>query len=301
MDRFEALTVFVAVAEERGFAKAARRLGISPPAATRAVAALEQHLGVALLHRSTRSVTLTEDGIALLDRARDVLTQLRDAEHHVMGRRSSPLGEFHITAPVTFGRLHVLPVAIDLLRRFRDMSVRLMLLDRNIRIVEEGIDVAVRIGPLTDSSLIAVPIGAVRQTIVASPAYCKQRGVPLSPEDIVHHDTIAGDSVRVTGRWQFGQKLERSVAVDPRMTVNSVDAVIAAAEAGLGLANLFSYQVAEGLAAGRLRAVLEEHALPPVPVNLLFHPNRARMPAVRLFIDGMRKDAGAWRCPPENP
>ena len=295
MDRFAAMSTFVAVAERGGFAKAARHLGMSPPAVTRVIAALERHLGTALFHRSTRSVLLTTEGSALLERVREILLQLQEAEHVAMGGQSMPRGELHVTAPVVFGRLHVLPVLTTLLARHSEVTVRLMLLDRNIRLVEEGIDVAVRIGELPDSGLTAVTIGAVRQTIVASPAYLARHGQPARPRDLGDHDVIAGDSIRAGAQWRFGPKLE-SVPVNPRMTVNSIDALLAAATAGLGLANVFSYQAKEGMAAGTLRSVLDEHAPPPVPVHLLFPTSRAQMPAVRHFIDGMRERArsGAW-------
>lgn len=295
MDRFTALSTFVAVAEQGGFAEAARHLGLSPPAVTRAVAALERHLGLALLRRSTRSVALTEEGAALLVRAREILLQLQEAEHVAMGGQATPRGELHVTAPVVFGRLHVLPVLTDLLAGHRAMTARLMLLDRNIRLVEEGIDVAVRIGALRDSSLRAVVVGAVRQVVVASPDYCARRGRPAGPRDLAEHDVIAGDGVRSGTLWRFGRGSE-GVPVAPRLSVNSVDALLAAATAGLGLANVLSYQAAAGLAAGTLCRVLDAHAPPPLPVHLLFDASRARMPAVRCFVEGMRAraDRGAW-------
>ncbi len=297
MDRFEALTTFVAVAETGGFARASRQLASSPPAVTRTIAALERHLGVVLFHRSTRSVALTAEGTALLDRARDILAQLQEAEHLVMGRQSAPQGELHVTAPTVFGRLHVLPVLAGILREHREVTVRLMLIDRNIRLVEEGIDVAVRIGELRDSSLVAVAVGSVRQTIVASPAYCAERGRPEQPQDLARHDIILGDSARAGPQWRFGARRARSVQVTPRVTVNSVDATIAAAVAGVGIANLLSYQVAALLDSGALCSVLDEHAPPPLPVHLMFHASRARMPAVRLFVDEMRRRGkdGLWR------
>ncbi len=295
MDRFAALSTFVAVADHGGFAKAARHLGMSPPAVTRVVGSLERHLGVSLFSRSTRSVLLTAEGSALLERARGILLQLQEVEHVAMGGQSTPYGELHVTAPVIFGRLHVLPVVTKLLAQHGPLTTRLLLVDRNIRLVEEGIDVAVRIGALPDSGLTAVAIGAVRQTIVASPAYLARRGQPARPQDLGSHEIIAGDSIRVGAQWQFASKLER-VPVTPRLTVNSVDALLAAVTAGLGLANVLSYQVAEALAAGVLRSVLDEHAPPPVPVHLLFPASRAQMPSVRHFIEGMRERArsGAW-------
>ncbi len=297
LDRFEALSTFIAVAETGGFARAARRIGASPPAVTRTVAGLERHLGVALFHRSTRSVALTPEGTALLDRARDVLAQLQEAEHLVMGRRTAPRGALHVTAPSVFGRLHVLPVLAALLEAHREVTVRLMLVDRNVRLVEEGIDVAVRVGALRDSGLAAVGIGSVRQVIVASPAYCAGRGRPERPRDLARHDVILGEGGRAGPLWRFGSPAARGVQVTPRLTVSSVDATIAAAVAGLGLANVLSYQVAALLDSGALCSVLDEHAPPPLPVHLLFQPGRARMPVVRLFVDEMRRRGteGRWR------
>jgi len=296
MDRFESLTAFVAVADRRGFAAAARSLEISPPAITRAVAALERHLGVTLFHRSTRAVSLTDEGAAFLDRARRILADLREAEQIVMGGRSVPRGQLYVTAPVLFGRLHVLPAIGALLAKHDGLSARMMLLDRNVRIVEEGIDVAVRIGALADSALRVVTVGSVRQTIVASPAYLAEHGMPAIPADLDGHRCIVGSGVRVGSAWPFGSKGERIVDVVPRLTVNTVDATIAAAEAGLGLANVLSYQSAEAIAAGRLVSVLADHAPPPMPVSLLYDAGRAAMPAVRLFIEAMRELAkqNAW-------
>ena len=293
MDRFETLTAFVAVADRRGFAAAARALNLSPPAITRAVAALERHLGVTLFHRSTRAVSLTDEGAAFLDRARRILADLREAEQIVMGGRSTPRGQLYVTAPVMFGRLHVLPAIAALLAQHDGLSARMMLLDRNVRIVEEGIDVAVRIGALADSALRVVTIGSVRQTIVASPAYLAAHGVPTHPADLTAHRCIIGSGVRVGSAWPFGPKGEQVVDIAPRLTVNTIDATIAAAEAGLGLANVLSYQSAAPIAAGRLVRVLAEHAPPPIPVSLLYDAGRAAMPAVRAFIEAMRERARA--------
>lgn len=296
MDRFDALSAFVAVADQRGFAAAARKLGMSPPAVTRAVAALERHLGVTLFHRSTRAVSLTDEGAAFLDRARRIMSELREAEQIVMGGRSAPRGQLYVTAPVMFGRLHVLPAIGALLAAHDGLSARMMLIDRNVRIVEEGIDVAVRIGPLADSALRVMSIGSVRQTIVASPAYLAAHGVPATPADLAGHRCIVGSGIRIGAAWRFGGKAESTVEVAPRLTVNTIDGTIAAAEAGVGVANVLSYQAAEAVAAGRLVRLLEDHAPPPVPVSLLYDAGRAAMPAVRLFLEAMRERArqGAW-------
>lgn len=296
MDRFETLTAFVAVADQRGFAAAARALNTQPPAITRAVAALERHLGVTLFHRSTRAVSLTDEGAAFLERARRILVDLREAEQIVMGGRSVPRGQLYVTAPVMFGRLHVLPVIDGLLAKHDGLSARMMLLDRNVRIVEEGIDVAVRIGALADSALRAVAIGSVEQTIVASPAYLAEHGAPATPSELAGHRCIVGSGVPTGSAWPFGTKGETIVEIVPRLTINTIDATIAAAEGGLGLANVLSYQSAGAIAAGRLVRVLAEHAPPPMPVSLLYDAGRAAMPAVRAFIAAMRERArqAAW-------
>jgi DNA-binding transcriptional LysR family regulator len=212
-------------------------------------------------------------------------------EQTLRGGRSTPRGQLFVTAPVTFGRLHVLPVMGELLTRYEDMSARMMLLDRNVRIVEEGIDVAVRIGALADSALRTLSLGSVQQTVVASPAYLATYGTPKRPADLGAHRCIVGTGPRLGGTWPFrgGQK----VAVDcaARLTVDVVDAALAAAEAGVGIANVLSYQSADAVAAGRLVCVLAEYAPPALPVSLVYDAGRSRMPAVRAFIDAMRQRA----------
>jgi DNA-binding transcriptional LysR family regulator len=296
MDRFAALNAFVVVADRRSFSAAARQLATSPPAISRAVAALERHLGVTLFQRSTRVVSLTDEGAAFLDRARQILADLRDAEQIVMAGRSVPQGQLYVTAPVTFGRLHVLPTIGLLLAKYDGLSVRLMLHDRNVRIVEEGIDVAVRIGALVDSNSTVTAIGSVQQTIVASPAYLASHGVPSVPADLVSHDCIMNSGVRISSSWSFGSANDVVVEIVPRLTVNTIDSTIAAAEAGVGLANVLSYQSAEAISAGRLVRVLAEYAPPAVAISLLYDAGRAAMPAVRVFIETMREQAraGVW-------
>lgn len=287
MDRLLTLEMFVAVASEGGFAAAARKLGSSPPAVTRGIAALEARLGTTLFHRSTRAVALTDAGTAFLDQARRILAELAGAERELRGAAAEPRGQLHLTAPVMFGRLHVLPVVGDLMAQHRDLMVRMMLIDRNVRIVEEGIDVAVRVGPLADSGLKAVRIGAVRQMLVASPAYLARRGAPATVADLAGHELIGTMGPRWTSEWQFATGRWRLDA-PPRLVVNTVDGVLAAAEAGLGIANLLSYQLAEAVDAGRLISLLADEQPPALPVHLLFEPSRAALPAVRLFIDAMK-------------
>ena len=287
MDRLLTLEMFVAVASEGGFAAAARKLGSSPPAVTRGIAALEARLGISLFHRSTRAVALTDAGAAFLDQARRILAELAGAERELRGAAAEPRGQLHLTAPVMFGRLHVLPVVGDLMAQHRELTVRMILIDRNVRIVEEGIDAAVRIGPLADSALTAVRIGAVRQMLVASPAYLARRGAPTTIADLAGHDLIGTMGPRWANEWQFARRRWRLDA-PPRLVINTVDGVLAAAEAGLGIANLLSYQLAEAVDAGRLISLLAEEQPPALPVHLLFEPSRAGLPAVRLFIDAMK-------------
>lgn len=287
MDRLLTLEMFVAVAGEGGFAAAARKLGSSPPAVTRGIAALEARLGTSLFHRSTRAVALTDAGTAFLGQARRILAELAGAERELRGAAAEPRGQLHLTAPVMFGRLHVLPVVGDLMAQHRDLMVRMMLIDRNVRIVEEGIDVAVRVGPLADSGLKAVRVGAVRQMLVASPAYLARRGAPATVAELAGHDLIGTMGPRWTSEWQFATGRWRLDA-PPRLVVNTVDGVLAAAEAGLGIANLLSYQLAEAVDAGRLISLLADEQPPALPVHLLFEPSRAALPAVRLFIDAMK-------------
>ncbi|MDZ3830752.1 MAG: LysR substrate-binding domain-containing protein [Sphingopyxis sp.] len=290
MDRLLTLEMFVAVAGEGGFAAAARKLGSSPPAVTRGIAALEARLGTRLFHRSTRAVALTDAGAAFLVEARRILAELAGAERAARGVEADPRGQLYLTAPVMFGRLHVLPVVRDLMARHAALTVRMMLVDRNVRIVEEGIDVAVRIGALSDSSLKAARIGAVRQMLVASPAYLARHGAPEGFADLDRHELIGSMGPRVTREWALASARVR-IEGRPRLTVNTVDGVLAAAEAGLGIANMLSYQVAGALDAGRLVALLPDEQPPALPVHLLFDASRAALPAVRAFIDAMKAQA----------
>ncbi len=297
MDRFEALDAFVSVADHKSFSGAARALGQSPAKVTRAIAALETHLGVSLFHRSTRSVALSHEGAALLEKTRGLLSDLREVEHLVMGGAANPKGELLITAPVVFGRLLILPAVADLLKEHSELSARMMLIDRNVRIVEEGIDVAVRIGELADSSLMRVKLGTVRQMLVASPEYIARRGTPQAAGELARHDCLGGSGIRYDNVWRFGPQGKTRVTITPRLALNDVAAGIAAAEAGCGILNVLSYQVADLLRAGRLVSLLETDMPPPLPVQLLYHASRAAMPAVHLFIKTMRQKAAqkSWQ------
>ncbi|MBS0409938.1 MAG: LysR family transcriptional regulator [Proteobacteria bacterium] len=282
MDRLDAMRIFVAVAELESFAAAARRLRLSPAAATRAVAGLEDHLGLMLLNRTTRSVRLTERGAIYLESCRRVLADLEDGERLARGEDADPRGALTVSAPILFGRLHVLPVVETLLRRHPRLDIRLILSDRFVSLVEEGVDVAVRIGEMADSTLVARKVSEVQRVLVAAPAYLAARGVPRTPADLETHDIVAFEGVDQALDWRIGGG--QAQRLRPRLSVNSADAALAAVENGLGITRALSYQVLEGLAAGRLRLVLQDFAAPPVPVSLAHPAARLRSANVGAFI-----------------
>ncbi|GAA0325288.1 LysR family transcriptional regulator [Sphingomonas oligophenolica] len=295
MDRLDMLRTFVTVADEASFAEAARRMRISPTAASRAVAALEASLGTALLRRTTRSVRLTEDGAAYLARCRAALAELDDAALALRGAGAAPGGTMVITAPIVFGRLHILPVVTQLLRDHPALSIRLTLSDRIVRLVDEGIDIAVRIGDLSDSALYAAKLAEVRRILVASPAYLAERGLPANVPALHGHDLISFAGLDAENEWRFGPAGKPAIRISPRLTVNSADAAIAAAVAGLGVARVLSYQAMDAIAAGGLIAVLDAAAPPPLPVHLVYQAGRGASVNVRAFIDAARghfKDLG---------
>lgn len=289
MDQLEAIRTFVAVAEQRSFVEAARSRGISPTAASRAVSELEARLGVVLLRRTTRTVLLTQQGATYLERSRHALEELDDAARGLRGDNADPKGDLIITAPVVFGRLHVLPVALAMMRRYPELTVRLMLTDRVVRLVEEGVDIAVRIADLSDSALRAARVGETRRVLVASPSYLKERGTPQQVTDLHGHDLIAFDNFALSNEWRFGKDGRQVIRLKPRLFTNSVDAAIEAVITGAGIARILSYQVDAHVKAGSLAYVLPDQDPPPVPISLLFQANRGRSANVRAFIEWMRR------------
>ena len=288
MDQLQTLRLFVTVAEKASFAEAARALRVSPAAATRAVASLEAELGVALLHRTTRSVKLTPEGADYLDRSRLALDTLEEAALAVRGSGAEPRGLLVVTAPVVFGRMHIAPIVANLLRAHAALNVRLLLTDRVVRISEEGIDVAVRIADLADSALHAVKVAEVRRVLVASPAYLKARGTPREIADLHDHDLIAFDSFAPNGEWRFAGPRSPALRFKPRLLTNSVETVTDAALDGLGIARVLSYQVARHIQERRLVRLFPTHEPLPLPVNLVFQANRQRSPNVRALLDAAR-------------
>ena len=286
MDRIEAMKAFVAVADLKGFAPAARKLGVSASGVTRLIAALEDHVGVQLLQRTTRSVMLTDVGARYLQRTRGILADIDEAEEAAQAERTRPNGRLIVTAPLGFGRIHVTPLMSAYLQRYPEVSGELRLTDRMVNLVEDGIDAAVRIGHLADSSLVVRNIGSMRRIVVASPDYLAARGEPNTPQDISAHDTIQFGAIAATPEWSFvvaGQA--RRIAHAPRFTTNVADAAIWHAEHGGGLTCVLAYQAADAIAAGRLRVVLADFELPPIPIHIVHPTSRLLSARVRAFID----------------
>jgi DNA-binding transcriptional LysR family regulator len=286
MDRIDAMQAFVTVADLKGFAPAARKLGLSPSGVTRLIAALEDRLGARLLQRTTRQVALTDAGTRYLERARRILADVEEAEGAAEGERTRPSGRLAVSAPVGFGRLHVSPVMSAYLTRYPEVLGELRLSDRMINLVEDGVDLAIRIGHLPDSSLVARQVGEMRRIVVASDGYLKQRGEPKTPQAIASHATIQFGATTAQPDWRFVEEgREVRVTSTPRFTTNSADAAIQYAEQDGGLTRVLAYQAAEAIKRGRLRVVLEKFEAPPLPIHIVYPTSRLLSAKVRTFID----------------
>ncbi|MEH6626494.1 MAG: LysR family transcriptional regulator [Motiliproteus sp.] len=297
MDRFHLMSVYVAVAETEGFASAARRLHMSPPAVTRAVAALEDKLGVKLLNRTTRYVRTTEAGKRYLEDALRILLEVEAADEAAAGINAIPRGHLVVTAPVLFGRMFVMPGIVDYLQQYPETSVEAVFLDRVVNMLEEGIDIGVRIGELPDSSMRAVRVGSVRLLVCASPEYLRRYGEPKTPEDLLQHSIIASQAGNNAIDWRFESKNgTRAQRIQPRLTVSTNDAAIAAATEGFGITRLLSYQVAPQLQSGELKIILEDYAPPPKPVHIVHREGHHASAKARAFIDLMVERLRAERA-----
>jgi DNA-binding transcriptional LysR family regulator len=295
MDRLDAMNTFVTVADQRSFVGAARKLGLSPSAVTRTIGALEEHLGLRLLQRTTRSVALTDEGARYLLRARRILAEVEEAEDEALADRATPTGRLAVAAPSAFGRSHVAPVLTSFLARHDAVQGELFLADRFVNLVEEGIDVAVRIGVLSDSSLVAKTVGLTRRVLVASPGYLEARGTPRSPQSLEKHRIVQFTSLTPGPEWRFvrGEQVEQ-VAITPSFATNSAEVAIAHAEAGRGLTLVLAYQATEAVRAGRLVVVLARHEPPPLPIQLVYPTSRLLSTKVRAFVDHVTASA-RWR------
>lgn len=286
MDRFQEMQVFMAVAHDQGFAAAARRLGLSAASVTRAVAALEVRIGAQLLIRTTRTVQLTEAGQRYLEDCRRILADIQDAEESAAGSHADPRGQLTITAPVLFGDLYVTPVVVGFLEQYPQVSINALLVDRVVSLVEEGVDVAVRIGELPDSSQYAIAVGEVRRVVCGSADYLRRYGRPQHPDELGRARIIATSAIGQQRSWPFmAAGASMSVRLEPRMVVTANQAAITAATLGLGLTRVLSYQVADKVAAGELEIVLEDFELAPLPIHVVYQGGRKAPARVRSFVD----------------
>ncbi|TXI03200.1 MAG: LysR family transcriptional regulator [Rhizobium sp.] len=297
MDRLQAMRIFVQVVESDGFAPAGKILHMSSPSVTRAVAQLESSIGTRLLVRTTRSMKLTPAGEGYIADCKRILADINEAEANAAGSYSQPAGVLSVTAPVLFGRMHVLPVVLDFLRLYPNMRIRTVFVDRLTNLMEEGLDVAVRIATLPDSGLIARRIGSIRQVLCGSPTYFERFGEPRTPEDLRGHRFIGRDGLFGHSEWQFGKDGNVRVPIDASLICNTNDTAIAAAVAGFGLSRFQSYQVAPDVLAGRLKVVLADYEREPVPIHLVHAEGHMVSARIRAFMDfatrHLQRQAGA--------
>jgi DNA-binding transcriptional LysR family regulator len=289
IDRLDSMRVLLTALNEGSLARAGQRLGRSPAAVTRAIAALEHHVGTALLIRTTRKLQLTEAGERYAAVCRQVLAQLDEADLSAAGEKTPPRGVLTITAPVMFGKMLLGPIVGAFLRAHPHVQVRYLLLDRLTNLVDEGIDVGLRIATLPDSSLVALKIGEVHKVLCASPAYLAQRGRPRSIADLGRHDCIGIEPTSAEDIWSFpphaGRKMARTVRVRPRLMVNSDEAAVSAALDGGGIVRILSYKIQQEVRDGSLVVLLPDDQPPPVPVHLIAAEHRLAVPKVRAFMD----------------
>ena len=296
MDRFHLLNVFVAVVDCQGLAGAARKLHMSPPAVTRAINDLETHLGLRLLMRTTRSVRVTDAGERYVQDCRRILAEMLEADESVTGMHSSPRGRLTVTAPMLFGSLFVTPIVSEYLSRYPHVSASCLFLDRVVNLLDEGMDVAVRIGELPDSGMQATRVGQVRRVICASPDYLARQGIPTKPDELHAHTIISASSVTPNPEWKLMDKGElRSIRLQARMITTTNDSAVNAAASGFGLTRLLSYQVAEHLRSGRLKTVLADFEPAALPIHVVHREGRQAPQRVRAFLDltieRLRQDA----------
>lgn len=286
MDRLDAMAVFVGVADAGSLSGAARQLAVPLATVSRKLADLEAHLATTLITRSTRKLALTEAGRDYLAACRDILGRVNEAEKGAAGAYAAPRGQLVVAAPIVFGRLHATPVVAAFLQAHAEVDVRLLLGDRNVNLLEEQVDIALRIGTLPDSSLIALPLGTVTRVTCASPAYLAQHGTPAEPTELRRHACVSFEGLMSATAWSFPLGGEaRRVPIRSRLSVTTADAAIAAACEGLGITRVLSYQVAEAIARGELVRILPDYEPPVVPVSLVY-ASQGRLPMkCRAFID----------------
>lgn len=288
MDRLESMSMLLTSIEKGSFSAAARELGVPVPTLTRKISDLEEQLGTQLLMRSTRKLTLTDAGVGYVTAARRILELVEEQEREAVGEFIAPRGELVITAPVLFGRLHVLPEVLEFLALFPEININLLQSDRYVDLIGDQVDLAVRIGKLPDSGMIATQVGSLRTVVCATPALLASRGIPQAPADLADMPCVVFNGPRLSPGWRFrtpGSNATVNIAVKPRLQVATPDAAVEAAVRGLGFVYLLDYHVADAIQSGKLRVVLEEYEVETLPVHML-HVARAQMPLkLRRFID----------------
>jgi DNA-binding transcriptional LysR family regulator len=286
MDRLESMATLLAAVEAGSLSAASRKLGMPLATVSRKVSELEAHLRTRLLNRTSRRLTLTEAGRSYVAACKRILEDIGAAERAAAGEYSAPRGELIMTAPIVFGRLHVLPVVTEFLKAYPEIDIRLSLADRVVNLLEDSIDLALRIGELPDSSLVATRLGAIRRVVCASPRYFAERGTPRKPDDLGAHDCITFGGLTSPHEWIFTEgKSTRPVAIHSRLVVNTAEAAVDAAVASIGVTRVLSYQAAAAVRAGALAVVLREYEPKPWPVNLV-HAGQPMLPLkLRAFLD----------------
>src|SRR5262245_47821001 len=286
VDRLDAMSVLLAVVDAGSLSAASRRLGTPLTTVSRKVSDLEGHLGTTLLTRTSRKVTLTEAGTSYVAACRRILEDVGEAERAASGEYRAPKGDLVITAPIVFGRLHVLPIVTAFLKAYSEIDVRMLLTDRVVNLFDDHVDAALRIGELPDSSLMAARVGAIRRVVCASPAYLAERGTPTRLPDLVAHDCITFEGLTSPQTWNFRSgTIEQAVRVRSRLIVNTAEAAIDATVAGLGLTSVLSYQAAEARRAGKLVVVLAQFEPEPSPVSLVYAGQGLLPVKTRAFLD----------------
>jgi DNA-binding transcriptional LysR family regulator len=286
MDKFRAMTTFVQIVEKGSLTAAADALATSLPTVVRSLASLERHLGARLLNRTTRRIHLTDEGAQFLERCRTLLAGLQEAEGALTSQQAEPQGRLAITAPVVFGRRYVTPIVNEFVRRYPNVSADLLLVDRYTNLVEEGLDVAVRVAQLRDSSLVAIPVGQARRVICASPHYLGRHGTPRTPQDVATHRCVRYTGLAPREEWHFrvGRR-NATIPITSVISCNQIDSALDACINGLGLGMFFSYQVAPHRKAGELRCVLEEYEIEPQPIQVIYPHSKMLSTKVRAFVD----------------
>ena len=287
MDRFEAMRILLAAVDAGSLSAASRQLRVPLPTVSRRVAELEEHLGIRLLLRGTRKLALTDAGRAYVASCRRIVEDVAEAERTAAGEFRAPQGELVISAPTVMGRTHVVPVVVDFLSAYPGIGMRVLFTDRKVNLLEEHVDLALRVGPLPDSSMVATRIGLIGEVVCASPAYLKRRGTPKKPADLADHDCVTYEGVYLTtNKWEFVAKGETlTIQVPSRLVVNSADAALGAAIGGAGIARVLSYQLDDLVSSRKLVKLLEEFERAPLPANLIYPSQRLVPQKLRAFLD----------------